>query len=68
MSTTAVPQLLRLEQVAQLLGMSRRGVYALVERGDLQVIYLDRRPKFVEADVLALVNRARERAGKGREP
>ncbi|MFN8188773.1 MAG: helix-turn-helix domain-containing protein [Gaiellales bacterium] len=67
MSIVEAPQLLRLEEVAERLGMSRRGVYALIERGELRPLHLDRRPKFLEADVAALIERARAKAGDEQE-
>jgi hypothetical protein len=45
--------------------MSRRGVYALVERGLLVPIYLDRRPRFNVAEVQALVESRRRSAVPG---
>jgi hypothetical protein len=55
-----------IEDVQQLLRVSRRTVYNLMGRGDLEPIYLDRRPRFDSLDIGRLIEsrRGKPRPGK----
>jgi excisionase family DNA binding protein len=55
--------LIGVDEAARRLSTSRSGVYALVRRGLLRPVYLDRRPRFSVADLLALVEQARGEDG-----
>jgi len=44
-------RLLSREQVEQLLSVSRAQLWRLVRSGDLPVVYLDRRPRFLAEDI-----------------
>lgn len=52
--------LLSINAVAQLLGISRATVYALMRRGELTPIRVGERAWFDPADVRAYINRNRE--------
>jgi excisionase family DNA binding protein len=56
--------LLSINQVARLLGISRKTLYALIRRGDLLPIRVGERLRFDQADIRAYLERQRE----GRAP
>lgn len=51
--------LLKVAEVTELLSISRRTLYRLIDSGDLVPIYLDRLPRFDPKDIRALVARRR---------
>jgi excisionase family DNA binding protein len=52
--------LLSINEVAQLLGISRPSVYALIRRGELMPIRVGERARFEPADVREYIERHRE--------
>jgi excisionase family DNA binding protein len=59
--------LLSINEVARLLSVSRRTVYALIRRGDLAPIRVGERLRFEQADVRAYLERNRETTPEMRE-
>jgi excisionase family DNA binding protein len=56
----ALSPLLSINEVAELLGISRPTVYALIRRGDLAPIRVGERLRFEQADVRSYLERNRE--------
>jgi excisionase family DNA binding protein len=56
----ALSPLLSINEVADLLGISRPTVYALIRRGELVPIRVSDRARFEPADVRAYIERHRE--------
>jgi excisionase family DNA binding protein len=59
--------LLSINEVAELLGISRPTVYALIRRGELVPIRVGERARFAPADVAAYLERNREITPETRE-
>jgi excisionase family DNA binding protein len=59
--------LLSINEVGELLGISRPTVYALIRRGELAPIRVGERLRFEQADVRAYLERHRESASEMRE-
>jgi excisionase family DNA binding protein len=53
------PPLLTITDVRQLLGISRTGVYGLIDAGELTVVYIGARVRFEPSEVTALIARGR---------
>jgi excisionase family DNA binding protein len=60
--------LLSINEVAELLGISRPTVYALIRRGELVPIRVGERIRFDPADIRAYLERNREISPEMREP
>jgi predicted DNA-binding transcriptional regulator AlpA len=58
-----LPRLLSRAEVEQMLCVSRKTLWRLVQRGTLPAVYLDRRPRFLPEDVWAFVLSRRRRGG-----
>jgi predicted DNA-binding transcriptional regulator AlpA len=50
-----LPGLLTAAEVLQILAISRKTLWRLVRSGQLPVVYLDRRPRYLAEDVAALI-------------
>jgi excisionase family DNA binding protein len=55
-------RLLKIPEVAQLLGVSRAKTYQLVSRGDLESVRIDGSRRVVESDLVRFVDGLRVRA------
>lgn len=58
-----LPALLSRAEVQQILCVSGKTLWRLVQSGKLPVVYIDRRPRFLPEDVWAFVRSQRRRGG-----
>lgn len=59
MSAVALPGLIRVEAVAQVLGLSRPMIYKLVNTGELPTVRIGKTLRFDPADVAAFIQARR---------
>jgi excisionase family DNA binding protein len=55
MNAAALPELLRPEEVAKVLGCSKPFIYALAKRGELPCVVMGRAVRFDPSDVAAFI-------------
>lgn len=59
MTAAPLPELLRPEQVAKVLGCSKPFIYALAKRGELPCVVMGRAVRFDPSDVAAFISARR---------
>jgi len=52
-------KLLSIEEACQMLGISRRTIYRLIDKGELKPVKIGGRTKFIESEILEMIERNR---------
>lgn len=52
-------KLLSIEETCQMLGISRRTIYRLIDKGELKPVKIGWRTKFIESEILEMIERNR---------